>query len=516
MSQPVADPAETIVAVATPSGSGARALVRVSGVAAIATVARLAEPASAAALECGGFSSVRLELTLSAGEQLEVWATVYRAPKSYTGEDMVELLVCGSPPVLAAIVRAVLTPPRGKAPGVRLAAPGEFTLRAFLSGRLELSQAEAVGDLIAAHGAAEAKAARRTLRGEFRACVDAIAGELLETVALVEAGLDFPDEDLPLLARASVAERVTSVREKVESLLKVCHRRARSASQLRVVLAGFPNAGKSSLLNAVAAQEAAIATPMAGTTRDPVRVFTRQHGRSVEWIDLAGFYDVRFFVGANAARHDRAVADDPVSDGVVFRGSSEHAGARDPSDAAIWRVVERLTRIELEDADVVLWVVDPSGSDGGAASLAEFDALSGAVREAVPVVQKSDLLTPSAAARWLREWRLERQRPSLVSAHTGDGIEALIDRVLHAPADRPRAASSARAEFLVSAHQEAKLQSTCAELVRAETALATDLGYEFVAAELRGGLDALSTLSGEVVSSDRILGQIFSRFCIGK
>lgn len=513
--QPPAD--DTIVAVASPPGISSRAVIRVSGPHSLEAVARLVDPEGETLLRQRGFTGRAVELELD-DVTLPAWVNVYRAPRSYTREDVVELFVCGSPAVLHLVSTALLTlRSTGGDPLLRWARPGEFTLRAFLRGRIDLSQAEAVASVIGATGEDEARAARRGLRGELRDRLEALSRGLTESVALLEAALDFPDEDLPQVAPDVIRRRLDGARSRLEELRSSCRQLSGADGTLRVVLAGFPNAGKSTLLNAILCREAAIATPVPGTTRDPVRGVTICRGRRVEWIDLAGTRSA----GALTRAPESMGAESEEAEGAALssagareegqleegRGDREMSGA--DGEDVIWRIVGRLSKAEVDAADLVLWVLDPVRDV--TASLSESRRFSG--RRVLLVAQKSDLLDGPGGEGAKRALGEAADEPlHLVSALRGDGIAELLDAVLRAGSCRGReGAGSPR--FLVSAHQQAALEAAGEALGRARGAV--DWGYELAAADLRDALRALEDLTGRV-TSDAILEEVFSRFCIGK
>lgn len=484
---------ETIIAVASAPGLSSQAVVRLSGPQAVPAVARLCGGEASALLKRRGFTGMHVVLNLGA-TRLPVWTNVYRAPKTYTREDVVELFVCGSPPILHLLSTALMAARRDAHPLVRWAKPGEFTLRAFLSGRIDLSQAESVASLIGAMGEAEARAARRGLAGEFRDRLDDLADLVTEVGALLEAALDFPDEDLPQVAPDAIRSRLDRALSRLDELRRACGRRSGANGTLRVVLAGFPNAGKSTLLNAILRRQAAIATPVPGTTRDPVRGITVQGGRRVEWVDLAGTYTV-----------ERAGAE-TVSEAAGI--SREVEG----EDDVIWQIVRRLSKLELEAADVVLWILDPTGDVE--ASLSQCRRLTD--KRVLVVVQKVDLL--SAGERRWRERELAagvENRAHFVSALRGQGVSRLVGAVLAASRRSEERSGVDTPRFLVSAHQEAALDAAREALERARRALDASLGYEFLAVDLREAMRALEDLTGKV-TTDAILDHVFSRFCIGK
>jgi tRNA modification GTPase len=384
---------------------------------------------------------------------------------------MVEIVLPGAPPLYGSILSSFLSHdlPDGT---VRLALPGEFTLRAFRAGRIDLSQAEAVASLIRATSDFEERAAERQLRGELKERVEAISSEILGTLALAEAALDFPDEDLPEIAPRALSGRTGHLVEAMEELLSSSALRLADTGALRVALAGFPNAGKSSLLNALLGRPAAIVAGVAGTTRDPVRGTVAGAGREIEWIDLAGFE--------------------------VLPPPEEEAGADE-----IARAVGRLTREELSTADVVVWVADAADGSRLEGSLALFRSLP-ACRK-VLALNKSDLLM----AADLDTLRSLPDRPAVLSAIRGQGLVDLIARV----AESPGAAEAP--QFLITARQEAALLRAREMIRKGSTLLGEGGGYELLSVDLRDALSALGEITGREVG-EKVLDAIFGQFCIGK
>ncbi len=445
---------DTIVAAATPAGSGGVAIVRVSGPAAAGIgermLGRLPLPRQA------GLRRFRD----AAGEDIDFGIALwFEAPHSFTGEDVLELHGHGGPVVVAALVAAVTEL------GARRAEPGEFSRRAFLNDKLDLAQAEAVADLIGSGTRQAARAALRSLSGAFSAAVDELAEELTLLRVYVEAAIDFPEEEIDFLSDDELAARIGSVRAAFEALVS----RAASGRLLRdglqVVIVGRPNAGKSSLLNRLAGQEAAIVTEGAGTTRDILRERIDVGGLPVELVDTAGLREDPDRIEAEGIRRARAA---------------------------------------LGRADAVLWIVDATA----AAEAAPPEELP----RDVPVVlvrNKIDLLQDQAAAAPGRE---AAPVPVVaISAKTGEGIDALRGRLgeIAGLGDLGEGSFTARQRHL-DALDEARRHFD-----RGVVALERDRAGELLAEELKIAQQALGEITGRVTSED-LLGRIFAEFCIGK
>ena len=453
---------DTIVAPATPAGRGGVGIVRISGAGA-AAIARALTGALPAARR-----ATLLRFCDGAGEPIDTGLVLYfPGPSSFTGEDVLELQGHGGPVILDQLVRRAIEL------GARMARPGEFTERAFLNGKLDLAQAEAVADLIEAGSAQAARAALRSLEGEFSREIHELVEALTALRVYVEAAIDFPDEDVEFLAGDEVAGRVADIEARFARVDRAAGQGRLLRDGLTVVIAGRPNAGKSSLLNALAGYDAAIVTPIPGTTRDVLRERIHVDGLPVHVVDTAGL---------------REAADIVEEEGV------------------------RRARSAIERADLVLYVIDSSAA-AAAASLEEELA---ALPTGVPVLQvwnKADLL---AAAP-------ERGQPPAgtipagstaaisVSARTGLGLDALRERI-KAEAGYEQAGAgawSARARHLDS------LRRARESLARATAQLAGLSAFELVAEELRLAQHALGEITGEV-TSEELLGRIFASFCIGK
>jgi tRNA modification GTPase len=432
---------DTIAAVATPAGRGGIGVVRVSGPAVPSISKKLlgALPEPRAATHAV-FRDAR-------GEAVDEGIALYfPAPHSYTGEPVLELQGHGGPVVMQALLAACLDA------GARLAEPGEFTRRAFLEGKLDLAQAEAVADLIDAASREAARSALRSLTGEFSAAIGAMQSQLIELRALTEAMLDFPEEEVDALHRGEAAVRLAAVRGALDEVLAKSRQGSLLRSGIHVVLAGRPNVGKSSLLNRLAGEERAIVTPVAGTTRDALREPIQIEGVPLVLVDTAG-----------------------------LRKSSD--------------LIERLgierTQRELERADVVVVIFEAGQRKDALENLPE------GIRQ-IEVYNKLDLApgfpTPPGALA--------------VSAKTGAGLEQLRTAILAA------AGWSSSGEPLFLARERHLRALQCARQ-HLEAAAREGRRWELFAEELRLAHSSLGAITGEF-SADDLLGEIFARFCIGK
>jgi len=462
---------DPIVAIATASGRGAVGIVRVSG----EGLAPLAEAICGRALIARHATHVAFRAadgtTIDRG-----LAIFFPAPHSYTGEDVLELQAHGGAVVLQLLLARCLeagaeTDPRSggaRVPGLRIAAPGEFTERAFLNDKLDLAQAEAVADLIDASTEAAARSAARSLDGAFSDEVHALAASLVELRMLVEATLDFPEEEIDFLEQANARGRLQAIAEQLDKVLDQARQGALLREGITVVLAGQPNVGKSSLLNALAGAELAIVTPIAGTTRDKVTGTIQIEGVPVHVIDTAGLRD----------------SVDEVERIGVARSWSEIERA----DAVLF--MHDLTRI----GEAAYDAVDTQIAGRLPAALLGSDRL-------VHIFNKAD-----AAAAPIPEVGLA------LSARTGAGIDALRGRLLALAGWH----AAPEGVFIARTRHVQALRATRAHLNAAlEQAARADAALDLLAEELRLAHDALGEITG-AFGADELLGEIFSRFCIGK
>ncbi|OOG23506.1 tRNA uridine-5-carboxymethylaminomethyl(34) synthesis GTPase MnmE [Thioalkalivibrio denitrificans] len=442
-------PEDTIAAVATPPGVGGIGVVRVSGrratAVAEAVLGRLPAPRRA----------IHAVFRGAEGEVIDDGLALYfPGPRSYTGEDVLELQGHGGPVVLDLLLTRCL------ALGCRAAHPGEFTERAFLNGRLDLAQAEAVADLIEAGSAQAARSARRALEGALSNQVDELLERLTALRVSVEAALDFPDEDVDILREAQVAERLNALDERLDTLRAGASQGALLREGMRLVIAGRPNAGKSSLLNRLVQREAAIVTHIPGTTRDVLRETVSLDGLPLHVIDTAGLRE----------------SDDPVEQEGIRRAWSE-----------------------IETADAVLLVIDDTLGEGDAEA-----AMRARFPKSLPVITAHNKIDLSGAAPGERDARI------YLSAVTGEGVDHLR---AHLKAQTGYAGGEGL--FLARRRHLDALDRTASHVANASRALAQSRAPELVAEDLRLAQESLGEITGRF-SSDDLLGRIFSTFCIGK
>jgi tRNA modification GTPase len=466
---------ETIVAISTPPGRGGIGIVRLSGPEALTIAERLLTVGRP--LEHGRARRVRVIDPRNAESTIDdALVTMFLAPHSYTGETVVEIAAHGSPVVLEAVVRGALEQGARLGLAVRLARPGEFTQRAFLSGRMDLTQAEAVQDLIAAQTLEQARVAAQQMGGAIAHRVTPAKDELLHLIALLEAGMDFASgelDDVEIVPPAQIAAGIGSVEQPLAELAASFRRGQLLRNGAAIALIGPPNAGKSSLFNRLLERERAIVTPLPGTTRDTVEESLALGGIPLRLIDTAG-----------------------------LRGSS------DAIDAAEQQGIAR-SHEALADADLVLLIHDASlavtvGEVRLEASLAG--------RPRLVIYNKVDL-PGSEGAIDIDEVELGAGATTIrTSALTGEGMEALREAIL---AQLGAAGSLAESGALNNFRQQEAVSATLAALEAAAAANESGLPHELILMDLHHALGALDSLTGATTPDD-ILARIFSTFCIGK
>ena len=444
-------PRDTIAAIATAPGAGGIGIVRLSGVDA-AKIARALLPVHLQPRHAhfGSFVDGDNEVIDSG---IVLW---FPGPRSFTGEDVVELQIHGAPVVLARLLARCIEL------GARHARAGEFSERAYLNHKIDLTQAEAIADLIASQSEAQARAALRSLHGAFSERVQALLRQMIDARLHVEAAIDFPEEEIDFLADGQILTRVDALDAGLVELLRDAERGQRLRDGLHAVIIGAPNAGKSSLLNALAGSDRAIVTAIAGTTRDVLRESVRIDGIEITLVDTAGL--------------------------------------RESHDAIETEGIRR-ARSELASADLAIIVLGPEDEPFAA-------ALAGEVPPGTACLflhNKSDLVDRSQLQSTADDRHLH------VSARTGLGLEQVRNSLrAHAGVGEAGAGS-----FSARARHVAALRRVQVRLANARTRLVDDRAGELVAEELRLAQHALSEITGEYAPDD-LLGAIFSSFCIGK
>jgi len=444
-------PADTIAAIATAPGRAGIGVVRISGPAARDIAKVILDKALQARV-----ATLCNFLDAQSGILDRGIAIFYPAPHSYTGEDVLELQGHGGLAVLQLILRRCLDL------GARPAQPGEFTQRAFLNDKLDLAQAESVADLIDASSEAAARGAMRSLAGEFSGRVGQLTDALIELRSLVEAGLDFPEEEIDFFESARVMEKLGRLQEGVTTLLAEAEQGRILRDGAKVVLIGQPNVGKSSLLNRLAEEEVAIVTEIPGTTRDPLRYELAIEGVPVHVIDTAGLREATDIV--------------------------EKIGIQ-----RAWR--------EIHQADLALLIVDATVGMT-AAALKILSELPNSL-EKIIVFNKIDLLEREPA-----EVQAMGRIEIWLSAKTGDGLDLLRVALLRSIGWQP----TEEGTFSARERHIQALRESEAALNRAAD---QPNSLELMAEELRLAHQAFAAITGKF-SSDDLLGRIFSRFCIGK
>ncbi|HXB63214.1 MAG TPA: tRNA uridine-5-carboxymethylaminomethyl(34) synthesis GTPase MnmE [Acidobacteriaceae bacterium] len=439
---------DTIVAISTPPGRGGIGIVRLSGPDAqriAAPMLRLRHPLAAGHARFG-------ELLSADGEKLdEIVATLFAAPNSYTGEDVLEIAAHGAPVILEAIVQQCI------AAGARLANPGEFTERAFLSGRIDLTQAEAVRDLIDAQTLHQARIAAQQMEGALARRIQPVKIALVELIAALEAGIDFAEDDIDVMPAEIIAQKLAALREPLTQLAASFAYGRIVRDGLTLAIVGRPNAGKSSLFNRLIERERAIVTAAPGTTRDLITERVAIGGIPVELIDTAGL---------------REGVDEAESLGIAK------------------------SREAMADADIVLLVLDASQPPhAGDEVLLE----SIASRPHIVVANKCDLALAYAA------------NSIHTSALTGEGISALRDAIVSLVGGGAQSETG----MLTNIRQREAIENALAGLSAAESALAAGTPHEMLLLDIYAALRGLDALTGATTADD-VLNLIFSSFCIGK
>ena len=467
---------DTIVALSTPPGAGALAVIRLSGPAAVAITATVFSRKNLAAQPGHTLHYGTLRDPANGAILDEVVVALYRAPRSFTREDVVEISCHGSDYVVRQVLALLLRQ------GARLAEAGEFTKRAFMSGAMDLAQAEAVADLIAADSALSHRVALNQLRGGFSQELRELRGRLIKFAALLELELDFGEEDVEFADRTGLAQLLAEVRGVVAGLLRSFELGNVIKNGITAVIAGRPNAGKSTLLNALLREERAIVSAIPGTTRDFIEDEVSIDGLRFRFVDTAGLRD-------------------------------------DPADE-VEAIGVRRTRQRVRQAALLLYLFDLTEMTPAEVRAEITELTAGLDLPVLAVGNKTDLATPEAlagfeAAFQASQLALAPAMPLVVlAAGQNQGLEALHTALL----DQVRGAgleNTASATIVTNVRHARALETAATHLAAVQAGLDNGLGTELLAADLRHALAALGEITGEISSED-LLTSIFTQFCIGK
>lgn len=447
---------DTITAIATPPGKGGVGIVRISGSKAHAIAEHLTQKT---------LKPREATFTPFINQEIidEGIAIYFKAPHSFTGEDVVELQGHGGPIILDQLLQATLSL------GARMARPGEFSERAFLNGKMDLVQAEAVADLINATTTMAAQSAVRSLQGDFSEKIKDLLNQLIQLRMFIESAIDFTDEDIDFIGEHKIIESIESILSHIETVKNAAEQGSLLQSGIYVVIAGAPNAGKSSLLNCLSGRDSAIVTDIAGTTRDVLKEAIHIDGLPIHIIDTAGLRE---------------------TDCVVEREGVKRAQG------------------EINQADLILWVVDASEKTS---TVPEFPV-------GVPIIKvenKMDLLGAEHAdmAKQEHQCSSDHAQPIIVtiSAKNNTNIETLKATIK----DQVGFYTSESSTFIARRRHLQALEKTCDSIQHGLTAYRETTAHELLAEDLRQASESLGEITG-TFSSDDLLGKIFSEFCIGK
>ncbi|QBA63908.1 tRNA uridine-5-carboxymethylaminomethyl(34) synthesis GTPase MnmE [Muriicola soli] len=463
-------PQDTIVAMATAPGTGAIAVIRVSGRDAISKTSEVFRPNSSKLLTQEKSHTVHLGYIMDGSRTIDqVLVTVFKGPNSYTGENVIEISCHGSPYIQQEIIQLFLRK------GCRMAEAGEFTLRGFLNGKLDLSQAEAVADLIASENAASHQLALQQMRGGFSNEISKLREELLNFASLIELELDFAEEDVEFADKAQFSELLVRIQAVFKNLVDSFALGNVIKNGIPIAIVGEPNVGKSTLLNALLKEERAIVSPIPGTTRDTIE-------------------------------------DELVIGGIGFR-FIDTAGIRDTEDV-VESIGIRKTHEKIEKAGLVIYLVDAFELGNSNSKLEKAQHRLESLRDSYPnkrillVFNKVDALDDKI----LSDLKGELPTALYISAKENSGLEKLKDVFLELV--NTGALSSGDTIISNSRHYNALIKAT-EEIVKVQEGLEAGLSGDLLAVDIRQVLYHLGEITGKI-SSDDLLGNIFSNFCIGK
>ena len=459
---------DTICALATASGTAAIAVLRLSGPEAFDIAGKMFQPKSAKLnLATAAAHKMLLGQVLDGDQPVdEVLLTKFVSPNSYTGEDMVEISCHGSPYIQQVILRIMLDN------GARMARPGEFTMRAFMNGRMDLSQAEAVADLIASNSESSRKIAFQQMRGHFSKRINELRQKLLEFAALIELELDFSEEDVEFADRSQLVKLLDEIDDEITGLKSSFALGNVLKQGIPVAIIGKPNVGKSTLLNAILNEERAIVSDIPGTTRDTIEDTITINGVAFRFIDTAGLREGR--------------------DDIEIVG------------------IER-TYDKIRQAGIILYMFDASetGLEEIAETIREFHERVGEEdKRLILIANKIDLMEEIP-----HDFRdLVELETIFVSAKRKENIQMITDSLLRS---LDTAGEESQGVVVANSRHYEALAKTLEAILAIREGIAADISGDLLAIDLRGALHHLGSITGEV-TSDEILGEIFGRFCIGK
>ncbi|MGP8213928.1 MAG: tRNA uridine-5-carboxymethylaminomethyl(34) synthesis GTPase MnmE [Bacteroidia bacterium] len=469
---------DTIVALSTPSGMGAIGVIRLSGPQAIAISEKIFP---ALDLHNAPSHSLHFGLVMDGKEVIdEAVAGLFKAPKSYTCQDVVEISCHGSPFIIQKILQLLIKH------GARPARPGEFTMRAFLNGRFDLSQAEAVGDLIASESEAAHHIAMNQMRGGFSGELKQLRQRLMDFASLVELELDFSEEDVEFADRTKLTGLITEIQGKIEKLSESFRLGNVLKNGVATVIAGRPNAGKSTLLNSLLNEERAIVSDIPGTTRDTIEEIITIQGIAFRLTDTAGIRNVADIIEREGV--ERTMQKIKQASIVVYLFDAENMSAGD--------VLEDVKKLG-KDTKFYVPTSAPSQSNKEGYGI-----------PVIPVANKTDIGKANTYQNKFKDI------PGLlfISAKNNMGIEELKNHLYTASL---QGANLQESVVLTNARHYEALQLTLQNLNNAKKGIENKLSGELVASDIRSALNHLGEITGEVTTDD-LLGNIFSRFCIGK
>lgn len=455
---------DTISAIATPPGEGGIGIIRISGVNAIQTAAEIFAPVRGGSLADIGSYNAAFGYVSENGRMVdEALAIVMRAPNSYTKEDVVELQCHGGSFVLRKVLEMTF------AHGARPAEPGEFTKRAFLNGRLDLSQAQAVMDLIEAKTDSSLRMAAGHLQGMVSNTVQEIRHDILEMIAHLEATIDFPEDDIDDVVIDEVGTKIADIKGRVEKLTKTAHTGKILRDGLETAIIGRPNVGKSSLLNALLHEERAIVTDIPGTTRDSIEEYANVGGVLLHIIDTAGIRETEDRVEQMGVERSKGYIDKASLVLALFDASSE---------------------LTSEDEEILALLKN---------------------KEAILILTKGDL--PAVLTEKMMGERLAGKTVLSVSTKSGEGLEALEQEIVSRVYGEE--AIEQEGSFVASAREAHLLLETLKDIDAVRETIENGMSADFVVIDLRTVWEKLGEITGDTVGED-IIDEIFSRFCIGK